>query len=158
MSSQVQADEANGPDVPLTTERLKARRKQAVRERDQHECTNCGRHKTDVDELDVHHIVPLGQGGSWLLSNMVTLCRGCHNAVHGDGTAPTVRWCSTRNMTPDEFEGYNTLVQGLLPAYGEQVGVVIDPMFNLHGREEWHVPLVHVEQLQDATNGVLREG
>lgn len=158
MSSQTQGSQPTDLDEQHTTEMMKRQRKQLVRERDGHKCTNCSRHQSDVEALDVHHVVPLGQGGSWLLSNMTTLCRECHDAVHGEGAAPTVRWCSTRNMTDDEFDGYNTFIQGLIPAFGEQVGVIVDPMFDLHGRDEWHVPLVHVEQLQDATNTSLQEG
>ena len=42
-------------------------------------CCNCG---SDVD-IQYHHIVPLRLGGTNKLSNIVPLCRVCHNIAHG---------------------------------------------------------------------------
>lgn len=56
----------------------------AVRKRDNHTCQGCG--DEDPDELHVHHIVPLGAGGSNAKSNLITLCDECHGRVHGGAT------------------------------------------------------------------------
>ena len=46
--------------------------------RDGWRCRKCGR----PGRLEVHHIVPLHQGGAgYDLSNLETLCRGCHIAI-----------------------------------------------------------------------------
>lgn len=42
-------------------------------------CVNCN---SDV-ELQLHHIVPLGAGGTNNTGNIVTLCGGCHGKIHG---------------------------------------------------------------------------
>ena len=42
-------------------------------------CTNC----FSTVELQYHHIVPLGAGGTNNPSNIVTLCGICHSKVHG---------------------------------------------------------------------------
>ena len=43
--------------------------------RDGERCRRCG----SVDSLEVHHVVPLAQGGNeFALSNLITLCRDCH--------------------------------------------------------------------------------
>jgi len=34
--------------------------------------------------LDVHHVVPFGEGGSHELDNLVVLCRSCHEKLHGE--------------------------------------------------------------------------
>src|SRR5688572_29492762 len=34
--------------------------------------------------LDVHHVVPFGEGGSHELDNLVVLCRLCHVKLHGE--------------------------------------------------------------------------
>jgi len=66
-------------------------RRKNIYKRDDHKCQNCGvsggesRHI----ELHAHHIVPKSRGGSHQKSNLITLCKDCHNAVHGDITAPT---------------------------------------------------------------------
>lgn len=52
----------------------------AIRQRDDHTCQGCG--DADADELHVHHIVPLGAGGSNVRSNLITLCDECHGRVH----------------------------------------------------------------------------
>jgi DNA-directed RNA polymerase subunit RPC12/RpoP len=53
-----------------------------VLDRDDYNCTKCG-----VDGkkriLHVHHKVPISDGGSHSLSNLTTLCRPCHEDVHG---------------------------------------------------------------------------
>ncbi|MCC6935559.1 MAG: HNH endonuclease [Thermomicrobiales bacterium] len=54
-------------------------RRRAVYRRDGYRCVNCG--ATDV-ELHAHHIVPLSVGGSNNTSNIVTLCRACHESLH----------------------------------------------------------------------------
>jgi len=67
----------------------------AIKQRDGHSCTACPRHENAADgpdwqhdgaELHVHHIVPLGAGGSNARSNLTTLCDECHGRVHGGVT------------------------------------------------------------------------
>ena len=41
-------------------------------------CSRCGSTKN----LEAHHIVALKSGGSNELSNLITLCHGCHRAQH----------------------------------------------------------------------------
>jgi hypothetical protein len=57
----------------------------AALERDGYRCQICGR---DVKEqLEVHHIRPLGMGGSEerdTLDNMITLCADCHRDIHNN--------------------------------------------------------------------------
>ncbi|MER5883099.1 HNH endonuclease signature motif containing protein [Streptomyces sp. NPDC001941] len=43
--------------------------------RDRFACVRCGVR----DGLEVDHIVPVAQGGTWTLDNAQTLCRSCHN-------------------------------------------------------------------------------
>jgi 5-methylcytosine-specific restriction protein A len=55
--------------------------RKAARLRDGERCRRCG----SVDSLEVHHVVPLAQGGAeFALSNLITLCRECH-AQEGAG-------------------------------------------------------------------------
>lgn len=62
-----------------------------VYRRDDYQCQNCGRWGGEWGEyqLEAHHIVPLSQGGSNEMSNLVTLCEQCHDAAHGQAIAPT---------------------------------------------------------------------
>lgn len=65
-----------------------------VYRRDGYTCQNCGatggpRGNT---QLEAHHIVPKEAGGTHELSNLKTLCKSCHDAVHGRRkSAPTAR-------------------------------------------------------------------
>ena len=56
----------------------------AARQRDGERCMNCG----SSERLQVHHIVPLAEGGEkFALSNLTTLCSDCHAQVgRGRGT------------------------------------------------------------------------
>lgn len=67
-----------------------SRRKRVYR-RDDFRCQNCGSQggrRGDV-ELHAHHIVPKARGGTHKMSNLKTVCKDCHNAIHGSSMAPT---------------------------------------------------------------------
>lgn len=51
-----------------------------VYERDGYKCCNCG---SNWEQLHAHHIVPLSKGGTNDLYNLITLCKSCHERVHG---------------------------------------------------------------------------
>lgn len=59
--------------------------KQYVRERDNYTCQIC---KADTIKkgigLEVHHIIPRSYGGSNKPSNLISLCKKCHNKVHSN--------------------------------------------------------------------------
>jgi hypothetical protein len=54
-------------------------------------CQNCGKlgGSQGHAELHAHHIVPKSKGGAHSKSNLVTVCKQCHNAIHGNSYAPT---------------------------------------------------------------------
>ncbi|WP_085033299.1 RecQ family ATP-dependent DNA helicase [Ensifer aridi] len=52
-----------------------------VLERDGYQCVSCST-KLSSSNADVHHLLPRSMGGSDELSNLVTLCDGCHAAHH----------------------------------------------------------------------------
>lgn len=55
--------------------------REAVLERDDYTCQGCG---TDVErDAPIHHIVPLGCGGTNTYRNLITLCEKCHGKIHG---------------------------------------------------------------------------
>ena len=62
-----------------------------VYQRDNHKCQHCGRRGGSYgdSELHAHHIVPLNKGGSDDLSNLTTLCKGCHDSIHTSAMAPS---------------------------------------------------------------------
>lgn len=47
--------------------------------RDNWRCRACGR----ADTLDPHHVVFKSAGGRDIPSNLLTMCRHCHDSVHG---------------------------------------------------------------------------
>lgn len=51
-----------------------------IREQDGYRCTRC---RIESCALDVHHIVYVSAFGTHQQSNLVTLCRACHEAEHG---------------------------------------------------------------------------
>lgn len=48
-----------------------------VKSRDKNTCKSCG---LKVG-LTIHHIIPRDDGGTELLSNLITLCSDCHNRI-----------------------------------------------------------------------------
>ena len=55
--------------------------KSACKTRDKHRCRVC----KSEEELQVHHLTPRSQGGTDKLSNLMTLCKHCHDAHHKTG-------------------------------------------------------------------------
>lgn len=55
-------------------------RRQKCYDRDNHTCQECG--STD-EELHAHHITSISDGGSHDIENLTTLCKSCHEEVHG---------------------------------------------------------------------------
>jgi hypothetical protein len=53
--------------------------KEKIKKRDGNMCLKCGRR----DNLHVHHIVELYQGGTDGPTNLSTLCSSCHQEWHG---------------------------------------------------------------------------
>lgn len=84
--------------------------KRAVHLRDRERCANCRADGANVT-LDVHHIVPRGNGGSNRMTNLILLCRRCHDAAHGKRMAPVVKFHSNGSMTSDEFSAFKQFWQ-----------------------------------------------
>jgi hypothetical protein len=57
----------------------------AVLARDRHRCATPGCRSTHF--LEVHHVMPRGQGGSNRAENLITLCSRCHGFAHERGGA-----------------------------------------------------------------------
>ena len=54
-----------------------------IKLRDDFTCRLCV-NKLETNELQVHHIVPVSDGGDDELSNLVLLCHNCHTSLHKD--------------------------------------------------------------------------
>jgi 5-methylcytosine-specific restriction endonuclease McrA len=60
-------------------EQVRPRKKKKIIKRDDG-CRKCS--KEGVDELEVHHIIPVSQGGSDSEDNLAILCVDCHKTAH----------------------------------------------------------------------------
>lgn len=70
--------------------------RRCVRDRDDGKCVRCG---IEVDDLQLHHIIPLSQGGYSFEGNLAYLCDECHYEAHlGDTSTKRVAY-----QTLDEF-------------------------------------------------------
>jgi len=47
-------------------------------------CEICKKHGKLVRAEEVHHIVPLAEGGSNAVSNLISLCHRCHARIHAE--------------------------------------------------------------------------
>jgi hypothetical protein len=81
----------------------------AVLARDRHRCATPGCRSTHF--LEVHHVMPRGQGGSNRADNLITLCSRCHGFVHegGGGFAAALEGALGQALAP-------ALVQAPAPA------------------------------------------
>ena len=53
--------------------------RQQIQDRDGEGCNNC--HRTS-EQLYIHHLLPLSNGGSNSIDNLIVLCKVCHGYVH----------------------------------------------------------------------------
>lgn len=62
-------------------------RRRKVLQRDNHRCQRCGANGRGSrnTELHVHHVTPKSDGGSHRLGNLKTVCKSCHQNIHGHG-------------------------------------------------------------------------
>ena len=89
--------------------RLNKKRWQALRlkvlDRDQWRCLRCSR----AGRLEVDHVVPMEQGGATVMSNLGTLCIGCHqDKTRGESIA---------RLDDPARSAWRTLVQDRMDAY-----------------------------------------
>ena len=73
MKTKTNAGSGNGEQV----NRIKAKRK--CKELAYNECELCCARDT---KLDVHHVIPVEEGGTDDQDNLVCLCRHCHKVIH----------------------------------------------------------------------------
>ena len=69
---------------------------------------------TPVDE--VHHIVPISQGGTHARDNLMSLCRSCHTKIHHDIGDRYLWQPSLTAGTPDTILGRPVRTSAYMPA------------------------------------------
>jgi len=88
----------------------------AVLARDRHRCATPGCRSAHF--LEVHHVMPRGQGGANRAENLITLCGRCHRFVHEGGGARVLVLAPAPAFAP-AFAPAPALAPALAPA---QVG------------------------------------
>lgn len=92
----------------VSKEELKAKKKQAakmkylgiVQKEMGHKCVNCG----STEHIEYHHIVPLQNGGTNALSNIVPLCQRCHYLAHDKTYRHIAKTGRKKVPKPDNFD------------------------------------------------------
>lgn len=74
--------------------------RKAVYGRDGYCCALCDDNRT----IQVHHVVPRGQGGTNSMHNLITLCAQCHAWCHGHNI--WIDFPKDEIPTPEEMEQY----------------------------------------------------
>lgn len=83
---------------PINRDNISGMARLTVLKRDGFMCYIC-RKETN---LHVHHIVPRRLGGSHVLSNLVTLCGGCHRSIESGNTIKAIESCVKRALDNTE--------------------------------------------------------
>ena len=87
--------ESSMPSKRLSPYKWRKRKKECF-ERDGYRCKSCG----GSWQLDAHHTVKRSKGGSDDLTNLITLCRFCHNQHHSEFKP---RWSRGLNKMREEM-------------------------------------------------------
>lgn len=82
-------------------------RRERVYKRDNYTCQNCGAEGGNRGHTKVHahHIVPTSRGGTHNMSNLTTICKQCHKAVHNKNINARKEESSEDSINPDNYEG-----------------------------------------------------
>lgn len=112
-----------------------------VLERHLNRCVNCQRAD---GPLEIHHIVPVSQGGSHQVPNLVPLCEDCHEAAHSRKMAPRIRWYTNGQLSPDEFGEHLSLWKRMR----KQLGV---PRYDAED-DAVYVPIADADDIIDRMN------
>lgn len=83
--------------------------REQIKLRDDFTCRLCVR-KLDTNVLQVHHIIPVSNGGSDLLKNLVLLCYKCHTALHKDNWENYTEKLFEYTMKFEEPKKYKTTI------------------------------------------------
>lgn len=95
-------------------------RRKRVYRRDNYRCQNCGRQggRRGNAELHAHHRQPVSKGGSHRTQNLVTVCKNCHESIHGHriptGGSSGGRSRATGQRRTDEEETQYGSAEGFL--------------------------------------------
>ena len=65
---------------PITANRRHTQKRRNIFQRDGYVCQHCWQYKCE-EELELHHIVPMSEGGSHHPHNLTTLCHDCHQQL-----------------------------------------------------------------------------
>jgi 5-methylcytosine-specific restriction endonuclease McrA len=82
---------------------VNAELREYIKNRDEHRCRKCKTQGINVN-LQVHHIVPVSDGGDDGKANLILLCSACHTKVHKQGYDKYI----------DQFNNYSHYVEGLV--------------------------------------------
>jgi len=94
------SDECRQEDERIKREKKLERRKQnyliskllpQIEARCKNRCISCG----SSENLEIHHIKPLSEGGKAELENLVLLCKDCHLIVTNKSNSKTKKWIFT---------------------------------------------------------------
>lgn len=88
------------------------------------------------------------------MSNLVTLCRRCHEAKHGERShSPTIRFTSTGDMPENDFIWYRHFWNEIFPSLvATAVGVRIEPKFDISDApyRAWHLPRGDIVRIDES--------
>lgn len=71
--------------IPRPDGRTRQAQRAATIQRDGHHCAHCGNPPTLLNPLELHHVLPLADGGTDHPDNLRLLCRHCHGTQHKGG-------------------------------------------------------------------------
>lgn len=80
--------------------------REEIHDRDDGQCVRCETPEEELeDDLELHHIVPLSQGGFNFKENYAYLCPSCHMDAHAGDTS------TRRTVYPNKHKFWNEFVE-----------------------------------------------
>lgn len=111
-----------------------------ILQRDNESCTECG--KSNLP-LEVHHIIPVSEGGLDSLQNLRALCRSCHRKIEPSRHSENNNECERHTVSLPESTYQRLLAHGRC---GQLVGELVEELLSKLESAQMATPLRMVER------------
>lgn len=111
------------------------RRRTQLQERDGGACHTCGK---VTENWEMHHIVPISDGGTYALDNLQTQCHNCHVDIHRyDPPKNLISRCPTCNSRFLQLISENPPVLFCTQCKAKHPGIDVFIRINDNGKTKW---------------------
>ena len=118
-------------------------KRQFVLARDNYTC-QCCKGKSGSKELHVHHVIPKSEGGTNVVTNLITVCAPCHKDIHaGKKTLGVKETASSFKYAAGVSAMKNSLIKMLKEEFPDKTVDITYGYITKKDRQKYNIPKTH---------------